>query len=78
MIPVFLQQVDVACRAFHQEPLDDGVDADDSSTEGDDGVSPKEVIAHVVPIIRFLDPIQTKATVVLNFPRMECISLNQF
>lgn len=36
-------QVDVACRAFHQEALDDGVDADDSSTEGDDGVSPKEV-----------------------------------
>ncbi|XP_046681904.1 inositol 1,4,5-trisphosphate receptor isoform X6 [Homalodisca vitripennis] len=37
------QLVDVACRAFHQEPLDDGVDTDDSSTEGEDGVSPKEV-----------------------------------
>lgn len=37
-------QVDVVHRAFHQEPLDDGVDADDSSTEGDEGVSPKEVI----------------------------------
>uniref|UniRef100_A0A1B6EDM6 Inositol 1,4,5-trisphosphate receptor n=1 Tax=Clastoptera arizonana TaxID=38151 RepID=A0A1B6EDM6_9HEMI len=37
------QLVDVACRAFHQEALDDGVDADDSSTEGDEGVSPKEV-----------------------------------
>ncbi|XP_075218736.1 inositol 1,4,5,-trisphosphate receptor isoform X2 [Lycorma delicatula] len=37
------QLVDVACRAFHQETLDDGVDTDDSSTEGDDGVSPKEV-----------------------------------
>lgn len=37
------QLVDVACRAFHQESLDDGVDGDDSSTEGDDGVSPKEV-----------------------------------
>ncbi|RZF46806.1 hypothetical protein LSTR_LSTR012029 [Laodelphax striatellus] len=37
------QLVEVACRAFHQETLDDAVDADDSSTEGDDGVSPKEV-----------------------------------
>lgn len=48
--------------------MDDGVDADDSSTEGDDGVSPKEVIDHVVPTIRFLDPNLTKATVVMNFP----------
>ncbi|KAI5732226.1 hypothetical protein M8J77_023640 [Diaphorina citri] len=38
------QLVDVACRAFHQETLDDGVDSDDSSSsEGDEGVSPKEV-----------------------------------
>jgi hypothetical protein len=36
--------VDVACRAFHQETLDDdGGDGDDASTEGEDGVSPKEV-----------------------------------
>jgi len=36
--------VDVACRAFHQETLDDdGGDGDDNSTEGEDGVSPKEV-----------------------------------
>ena len=36
--------MDVACRAFHQETLDDdGGDGDDSSTEGEDGVSPKEV-----------------------------------
>ncbi|XP_026678470.1 inositol 1,4,5-trisphosphate receptor [Diaphorina citri] len=35
------QLVDVACRAFHQETLDDGVDSDDSSSsEGDEGVSP--------------------------------------
>ncbi|XP_012277978.1 inositol 1,4,5-trisphosphate receptor isoform X3 [Orussus abietinus] len=37
------QLVDVACRAFHQESLEDETDADDSSTDGDDGVSPKEV-----------------------------------
>ncbi|XP_043281017.1 inositol 1,4,5-trisphosphate receptor isoform X5 [Venturia canescens] len=37
------QLVDVACRAFHQESLDDEGDADDASTDGDDGVSPKEV-----------------------------------
>lgn len=43
--------MDVACRAFHQEPLDDGVDADDSSTEGDDGVSPKEVTGCQIQII---------------------------
>ncbi|XP_048510963.1 inositol 1,4,5-trisphosphate receptor isoform X4 [Athalia rosae] len=36
------QLVDVACRAFHQESLDDD-DADDTSTDGEDGVSPKEV-----------------------------------
>ena len=41
----FLLQVDVACRAFHQETLDDDEDGDgdDASTEGEDGVSPKEV-----------------------------------
>ncbi|XP_069694590.1 inositol 1,4,5-trisphosphate receptor isoform X4 [Periplaneta americana] len=40
------QLVDVACRAFHQETLDDDDDDDDgedASTEGEDGVSPKEV-----------------------------------
>lgn len=37
------QLVDVACRAFHQESLDDDDDADDSSTDGDEGASPKEV-----------------------------------
>ncbi|CAG2053001.1 unnamed protein product [Timema podura] len=35
--------VDVACRAFHQETMDDEDDGEDTSTEGDDGVSPKEV-----------------------------------
>jgi inositol 1,4,5-triphosphate receptor type 1 len=41
----YLLQVDVACRAFHQETLDDDDDGDgdDASTEGEDGVSPKEV-----------------------------------
>ncbi|XP_033607946.1 inositol 1,4,5-trisphosphate receptor isoform X2 [Cryptotermes secundus] len=38
------QLVDVACRAFHQETLDDDDDdGDDASAEGEDGVSPKEV-----------------------------------
>ncbi|XP_024947650.1 inositol 1,4,5-trisphosphate receptor isoform X5 [Cephus cinctus] len=37
------QLVDVACRAFHQESLDDEDDTDDSSTDGDEIVSPKEV-----------------------------------
>ena len=37
------QLVDVACTAFHQESLEDDGDADDSSSDGDDGVSPKEV-----------------------------------
>ncbi|XP_076676433.1 inositol 1,4,5-trisphosphate receptor-like isoform X3 [Andrena cerasifolii] len=37
------QLVDVACRAFHQESLDDDSDVDDSSTDGEEGVSPKEV-----------------------------------
>lgn len=37
------QLVDVACRAFHQESLDDDGDTDDSSTDGEEGVSPKEV-----------------------------------
>lgn len=40
----FILQVDVACRAFHQETLDDDDDdGDDASAEGEDGVSPKEV-----------------------------------
>ncbi|KAK3929989.1 Inositol 1,4,5-trisphosphate receptor [Frankliniella fusca] len=38
------QLVDVACRAFHQEALDDDEDDNDDSSTGDDqGVSPKEV-----------------------------------
>lgn len=37
------EQVDVACRAFHQESLDDDVNVDDASIDGDDGVSPREV-----------------------------------
>ncbi|KAL6425350.1 hypothetical protein ACFW04_009507 [Cataglyphis niger] len=37
------QLVDVACKAFHQESLDDTGDVDDSSTNGEEGVSPKEV-----------------------------------
>ncbi|XP_011161060.1 inositol 1,4,5-trisphosphate receptor isoform X2 [Solenopsis invicta] len=37
------QLVDVACKAFHQESLDDSSDIDDSSTYGEDGVSPKDV-----------------------------------
>ncbi|XP_067209900.1 inositol 1,4,5-trisphosphate receptor isoform X4 [Linepithema humile] len=37
------QLVDVACKAFHQESLDDAGDVDDSSTNGEEGVSPKEV-----------------------------------
>ncbi|XP_070152834.1 inositol 1,4,5-trisphosphate receptor-like isoform X2 [Polyergus mexicanus] len=37
------QLVDVACKAFHQESLDDVGDIDDSSTNGEEGVSPKEV-----------------------------------
>ncbi|XP_065219577.1 inositol 1,4,5-trisphosphate receptor [Planococcus citri] len=40
------QLVDVACRAFHQESLDDDDDdviMDDVSIDGDDGVSPKDV-----------------------------------
>ncbi|KAH0948674.1 hypothetical protein HN011_002941 [Eciton burchellii] len=37
------QLVDVACKAFHQESLDDVTDIDDSSTNGEEGVSPKEV-----------------------------------
>ncbi|XP_072755424.1 inositol 1,4,5-trisphosphate receptor-like isoform X3 [Anoplolepis gracilipes] len=37
------QLVDVACKAFHQESLDDVSDVDDSSTTGEEGVSPKEV-----------------------------------
>jgi inositol 1,4,5-triphosphate receptor type 1 len=44
MFLYFILQVDVACRAFHQETLDDDDDdGDDASTEGEDGVSPKEV-----------------------------------
>ncbi|XP_011263285.1 inositol 1,4,5-trisphosphate receptor isoform X3 [Camponotus floridanus] len=37
------QLVDVACKAFHQELLDDNSDVDDSSTNEEEGVSPKEV-----------------------------------
>lgn len=37
------QLVDVACKAFHQESLDDVTDVDDTSTNGEEGVSPKEV-----------------------------------
>jgi inositol 1,4,5-triphosphate receptor type 1 len=36
-------QVDVSCRAFHQETLEEDDDKDDDSTDGDDGVSPREV-----------------------------------
>ncbi|XP_050529247.1 inositol 1,4,5-trisphosphate receptor [Daktulosphaira vitifoliae] len=36
------QLVDVVCHAFYQETLEDD-DVDDSSTESEDGVSPKEV-----------------------------------
>ncbi|XP_077278429.1 inositol 1,4,5-trisphosphate receptor-like isoform X2 [Temnothorax americanus] len=37
------QLVDVACKAFHQESLDDSNDIDDTSTNAEEGVSPKEV-----------------------------------
>ncbi|XP_020277903.1 inositol 1,4,5-trisphosphate receptor isoform X4 [Pseudomyrmex gracilis] len=37
------QLVDVACKAFHQESNQDVSDVDDSSTIGEEGVSPKEV-----------------------------------
>ncbi|CAL1674782.1 unnamed protein product [Lasius platythorax] len=37
------QLMDVACKAFHQESLDDVGDVDDSSTNAEEGVSPKEV-----------------------------------
>ncbi|XP_043461353.1 inositol 1,4,5-trisphosphate receptor isoform X1 [Leptopilina heterotoma] len=37
------QLVDVACTAFHQESLDDDADVDDTSSDNEDGVSPKEV-----------------------------------
>lgn len=37
------QLVDVACRAFHQESLEDDDVDDDLGEGGDDGVSPKEV-----------------------------------
>ncbi|KAK2589036.1 hypothetical protein KPH14_001879 [Odynerus spinipes] len=37
------QLIDVACRAYHQESLEDENDIDDSSTNGEEGVSPKEV-----------------------------------
>ncbi|KAG8235390.1 hypothetical protein J437_LFUL009249 [Ladona fulva] len=37
------QLVDVSCRAFHQETLDEDDDGDDESCDGEDGVSPKEV-----------------------------------
>ncbi|XP_044006892.1 inositol 1,4,5-trisphosphate receptor isoform X3 [Aphidius gifuensis] len=37
------QLIDVACRAYHQESLDEKIDNDDDSTIFDDGVAPKEV-----------------------------------
>ncbi|XP_066997452.1 inositol 1,4,5-trisphosphate receptor isoform X2 [Anabrus simplex] len=37
------QLVEVACKAYHQESLDDDDNGEDSSTDGNDGVSPKEV-----------------------------------
>ncbi|KAF4532260.1 hypothetical protein B566_EDAN016442, partial [Ephemera danica] len=37
------QLVDVACRAFHQENLEEEDEKDDDSTDGDEVVSPKEV-----------------------------------
>lgn len=37
------QLVDVACKAFHQESLEDNLDSEDSGTDADEGVSPKEV-----------------------------------
>ncbi|XP_063219999.1 inositol 1,4,5-trisphosphate receptor isoform X2 [Bacillus rossius redtenbacheri] len=37
------QLVDVACRAFHQETRDEDDDGEESSTEGEDGASPKDV-----------------------------------
>lgn len=36
-------KVDVACRAFHQESLDEDVNMDDASIDGEEGVSPREV-----------------------------------
>lgn len=44
------QLVDVACKAFHQESLDDTSDVDDSSTNGEEGVSPKEVRIYITQI----------------------------
>lgn len=35
--------MDVACKAFHQESLEDNLDSEDSGTDADEGVSPKEV-----------------------------------
>lgn len=37
------QLIDVACTAFHQETVDEDGDADDSSSDGEDIASPKEV-----------------------------------
>lgn len=37
------QLVDVACRAYHRDGLEDDDDADDGLTETESGVSPKEV-----------------------------------
>lgn len=45
------QLVDVACKAFHQESLDDVGDVDDSSTNGEEGVSPKEVRKRFILLI---------------------------
>lgn len=45
------QLVDVACKAFHQESLDDVTDVDDTSTNGEEGVSPKEVRKCVTQVL---------------------------
>ncbi|XP_046406859.1 inositol 1,4,5-trisphosphate receptor isoform X3 [Ischnura elegans] len=37
------QLIDVSCRAFHQETLDEDDEGDEDSVDGEDGVSPKEV-----------------------------------
>ncbi|KAF3428798.1 hypothetical protein E2986_14032 [Frieseomelitta varia] len=51
------QLVDVACRAFHQESLDDDGDVDDSSTDGEEGVSPKEIVRHDRTLEQIVFPI---------------------
>nr|CAD7195941.1 unnamed protein product [Timema douglasi] len=62
--------VDVACRAFHQETMDDEDDGEDTSTEGDDGVSPKESTEIInVYIIRVLRPTLVPNTIHCDDPR---------